>query len=279
MRPRRAALRLAWAAAILLAGAAGAAVAQVEDAPPDRVPAGANLGSVGMAFPGGSVALASAGSVSLSSGSVAFRSGPVAASAAGVASPGGRVAAPGGRVAAPAGRVAAPATAIPAGAVSMKEETGGALRFTLNADLLFDFDKASLRPEADPALSQLVTQAGARMPTGRFRIEGHTDAKGTDAYNDALSTRRAKSVQAWLVKKGRVPAGRISTAGLGKRRPVAPNERKDGSDDPEGRQKNRRVEILVQPGAEPVKPRTGSSEAAPTDRPGSARAAGPRPGR
>ena len=213
--------------AVLLAALvslANAVVAQTTDAPPDQVPEGARLASVGTTF---------------SSGSLAFNSGLV-----GFAS--GLVTLPSGLVAAPAGTVAASDGGVSTGGMTVKEEKGG-LRFTLNADLLFDFDKADLRPEADPVLSGLVAQVGTRMPGGRYRVEGHTDAKGNDGYNDALSTRRAKSVQAWLTRRGKVPVARITTAGLGKRQPVAPNQKPDGSDDPEGRQRNRRVEILVLP--------------------------------
>lgn len=214
--------------AVLLAALvslARAVAAQTADAPPEQVPDGARLASAGTAFPSGAVAF-NAGTVGFASGSVAF---------------------PSGTVAAPAGTVATGGGGVSTAGMTVKEEKGGGLRFTLNADLLFDFDKADLRPEADPVLSDLVAQVGTRMPGGRYRVEGHTDAKGGDGYNDALSTRRAKSVQAWLTRRGKVPAARISTAGLGKRRPVAPNQTPDGSDDPDGRQRNRRVEILVLP--------------------------------
>jgi outer membrane protein OmpA-like peptidoglycan-associated protein len=86
-----------------------------------------------------------------------------------------------------------------------------------------------------------------QVPRARYQVEGHTDAKGTDAYNDRLSQRRARSVRDWLVREAGVAPTRIGTLGFGERRPVAPNERPDGSDDPEGRQRNRRVEILVTP--------------------------------
>lgn len=151
---------------------------------------------------------------------------------------------PRGSVGFPSASIGAPTAPVSSVAMSMREEKGG-IRFTLNADLLFDFDKADLRPAADAVLHDLVAQVQARIPGGRFRVEGHTDSKGSDRYNDFLSNRRAKSVQAWLVRRGGVPAPRISTTGFGKRRPVVPNEKPDGSDDPEGRQKNRRVEILV----------------------------------
>jgi outer membrane protein OmpA-like peptidoglycan-associated protein len=117
-------------------------------------------------------------------------------------------------------------------------------RIELSADVLFDFDKAELKPEASESLAK-VAEVLRASPSAPVSIEGHTDGKGTDAYNQPLSERRAHSVKAWLVEHGGVPAARITARGWGKTRPVAPNARPDGSDDPEGRKKNRRVEITV----------------------------------
>ena len=121
-------------------------------------------------------------------------------------------------------------------------ETATETRIELPADILFDFDKADIRPEAAAALKQAaeLIREGAR---GTIRIEGHTDAKGAPAYNAKLSERRAASVERWLVDKEAVK-GRFASSGFGAQRPVAPNNKPDGSDDPEGRQKNRRVEIV-----------------------------------
>jgi photosystem I P700 chlorophyll a apoprotein A2 len=119
------------------------------------------------------------------------------------------------------------------------------IRIELSADVLFDFDKADLRPEAQESLRKVATVIAAN-PGRPIRIEGHTDSKGADAYNQALSDRRAASVKSWLANDGGVEAARISTVGLGETRPKVPNEKPDGSDDPEGRQQNRRVEITVQ---------------------------------
>jgi len=124
------------------------------------------------------------------------------------------------------------------------EVRGKQVRIALSADVLFDFDKAELRPEARPALEKLVTVLKS-YPSAKTRatIEGHTDSKGDEKYNQKLSERRADSVRRWLTENG--AAMPITTRGLGKTKPVAPNTRPDGSDDPEGRQKNRRVEIVV----------------------------------
>jgi len=121
----------------------------------------------------------------------------------------------------------------------------GAIVVDLPADVLFDFDKAVIRPDAGPTLAKAV-EVLKSYPTVKITIGGHTDAKGDDAYNDALSLRRAKAVADRLTG----PADRpLAAEGFGETRPVAPNARPDGSDDPDGRQKNRRVEIRITPPA------------------------------
>ncbi len=122
------------------------------------------------------------------------------------------------------------------------------LVFELGADVLFDFDRAELRPEADPVLGALLEQVRATLRKPRFSVEGHTDAKGEEAYNQKLSERRAASVRDWLMRKGGVAAAAIATRGWGETRPVAPNARPDGGDDPVGRQRNRRVVVTVRAG-------------------------------
>jgi outer membrane protein OmpA-like peptidoglycan-associated protein len=119
------------------------------------------------------------------------------------------------------------------------------IRIDLAADVLFDFDKATLRPEAEPAL-QMVAAVLKSYPKATIAIDGHTDGKGGDSYNQKLSERRADSVRQWLAANG--VTTRMSIRGLGKSQPVAPNVKPDGSDDPVGRQKNRRVEITVKTG-------------------------------
>ncbi len=115
----------------------------------------------------------------------------------------------------------------------------------LPSDILFDFDKATLRSDAEQSLRKAADLL-ASYPTAPVNVNGHTDGKGTDAYNDPLSLRRAQAVTSWLKDHG----GRGATvAGLGKRRPVADNANADGSDNPDGRQRNRRVEIIIQPAA------------------------------
>ena len=118
------------------------------------------------------------------------------------------------------------------------------IRIDLSADVMFDFDKAEIKKEAEPSLQKLATVIQAN-PGAKVAIEGHTDARGADDYNQKLSEARAASVKQWLVANAKVDGAAISTRGLGKTRPVAPNAKPDGSDDPQGRARNRRVEVVV----------------------------------
>lgn len=79
---------------------------------------------------------------------------------------------------------------------------------------------------------------------GPIILRGNTDARGSDQANLVVSRRMAEAVRDYLVKKGIEP-DRISVIALGERRPIAPNAKEDGSDDPEGRARNRRVEVEV----------------------------------
>ena len=120
--------------------------------------------------------------------------------------------------------------------------TGREIKINLSADVLFDFDKGDLRAEAGPALEKVLAVLKG-YPKAAVVIEGHTDGKGNDQYNQRLSERRADSVRNWLAQHGGSAA--MTTRGWGKARPIAPNTKPNGADDPDGRQKNRRVEITV----------------------------------
>jgi outer membrane protein OmpA-like peptidoglycan-associated protein len=114
----------------------------------------------------------------------------------------------------------------------------------LQSDILFDFDKAKIKPAAQQALTK-VALIIKKKGTGRVLIAGHTDAKGSEAYNQKLSERRAMAVKNWLVQHGAIAPDRLVTKGYGEARPVAPNTHPDGTDNPEGRARNRRVEITI----------------------------------
>lgn len=119
------------------------------------------------------------------------------------------------------------------------------IHIELSADVLFDFDKADLRGEATPALEKVVAVFGA-YPAAVAAIEGHTDSKGDDRYNQELSERRAASVRSWLLGHG--AHNPMTTRGWGETKPVVSNTKPGGGDDPDGRQKNRRVEITLKKG-------------------------------
>ncbi|WP_314640813.1 OmpA family protein [Stomatobaculum longum] len=110
------------------------------------------------------------------------------------------------------------------------------LLITLDSGVLFDVDKYDLRPEAQETLNQLaklLTEAGITA----FEIDGHTDSNADDAYNQTLSENRANAVKEYLKAQG--VTAEITTQGYGESRPVATNETA------EGRQQNRRVEIII----------------------------------
>lgn len=123
------------------------------------------------------------------------------------------------------------------------KETATEITIDLAADVLFDFDKSDILPAAEETLKKAATFVADAK--GVTRIKGHTDAKGDDQYNKQLSFRRAESTRNWFVENSNVPAAQFSVDGAGETEPVAPNVKPDGSDDPEGRQKNRRVTIVV----------------------------------
>lgn len=101
----------------------------------------------------------------------------------------------------------------------------------------FDFDKATLKPEAIAVLNQAAAllQKHERVVV---EVAGHTDSKGSEEYNQGLSERRANAVKDYLNSKG-VRASRLTARGYGESRPVASN------DTDEGRAENRRVELIV----------------------------------
>ena len=100
-----------------------------------------------------------------------------------------------------------------------------------------------MKPAAEATLRRIAADLRIRIPSGTVQIDGHTDSVGGDAENLALSTRRADAVKQWLSTDGDVPADRIRTRGYGETAPVVLNAGADGTDDPAGRTKNRRVVI------------------------------------
>ena len=132
------------------------------------------------------------------------------------------------------------ARSLQAGGLQTRMVSGG-VEVSLPGDVLFEFDRATIRASAIPTLEKV---ASAARSTGerQIRVEGHTDAVGQAAYNQKLSLARAEAVAEWL-RGAKITASRLITTGFGATRPVAPNKTAAGQDDPAGRQKNRRVTV------------------------------------
>lgn len=110
-------------------------------------------------------------------------------------------------------------------------------------NVYFEFNKAIVLEESFEALDKLVELLN-QNPNMEIEISGHTDSKGNDEYNQKLSEERAISVVDYIVSKG-IDKSRLTAVGYGELQPVAPNQNADGSDNPEGRKKNRRTEFKV----------------------------------
>ena len=114
----------------------------------------------------------------------------------------------------------------------------------LPADALFEYDKAVLTQAAEVELRKAAEMIRG-SPPGAIRVIGHTDSKGDDAYNQTLSEARANRVADWLREQVGVRQRELLVSGRGEAAPIAPNENAAGGDDPAGRAKNRRVELVV----------------------------------
>jgi outer membrane protein OmpA-like peptidoglycan-associated protein len=108
---------------------------------------------------------------------------------------------------------------------------------------LFDYAEATLTPEARRVLDDIARRIHGRRAD--VVIDGHTDSRGSRAYNRRLSCRRALAVRRALLERLRADAAAVVARGVGEDRPVAPNVRRDGADDREGRRRNRRVVIRI----------------------------------
>ena len=124
------------------------------------------------------------------------------------------------------------------------QQNGRSLSMNLSGDLLFDYDKATLKPEAEQALKKVAVVL-SQFPESHVTVEGFTDSKGTQARNLELSRERAQAVKNWLVKNG-IAEANIATKGYGEGYPAAPNTNDNGGDNPIGRALNRRVSIIVE---------------------------------
>ncbi len=125
---------------------------------------------------------------------------------------------------------------INAGGTPMYDALTAEGRFSTQG-ILFDTGSDVIRPESTPTLAEIGDML-KKYTDLRIRIEGHTDSQGDDASNQQLSERRAAAVRAFLVSTYGIEEARLESQGLGESTPVASN------DSPEGRQQNRRVELV-----------------------------------
>ena len=120
---------------------------------------------------------------------------------------------------------------------------GDVARIVVEESVLFEFGSAELLASAADVLDD-IAELLTELEADRIDVVGHTDAIGTDAFNLDLSTRRARAVEDALVERG-VSGDMVEARGEGEADPVAPNENADGTDNPDGRARNRRVEITA----------------------------------
>lgn len=118
------------------------------------------------------------------------------------------------------------------------KQTNEGIMVSISSDLLFPTNSSYLTDNAKTELSKLVKVLKTSNANAKIRVDGHTDATGTAEYNVWLSEKRAASVEKFLVDSG-ISDSRISTKGLGQSKPIADNKT------PEGRRKNRRVEVVI----------------------------------
>ncbi|MDA3882131.1 MAG: OmpA family protein [Bacteroidales bacterium] len=111
-------------------------------------------------------------------------------------------------------------------------------------NIYYEFDEHKLSKRAKATLDTTLVALLKEAPEIVIELSSHTDSKGKDDYNQKLSQKRAESVVAYLIQKG-IDKKRLHPKGYGETKPIAPNNKPDGSDNPEGRQKNRRTEFRV----------------------------------
>jgi outer membrane protein OmpA-like peptidoglycan-associated protein len=118
-----------------------------------------------------------------------------------------------------------------------KVNNGEGLKVTFESGILFETNSSTLNPQSQESLTKFA-QSLQNNPETNIAVSGHTDNTGSDAINQPLSEKRAQSVVNFLISKG-VASGRMTSVGNGSNQPVASNST------PEGRAKNRRVEIVI----------------------------------
>jgi OOP family OmpA-OmpF porin len=109
----------------------------------------------------------------------------------------------------------------------------------------FEFDSFTLTSEARRIIDSLVVPVLIANPTLKIELSAHTDSRGTDEYNETLSQRRAEAIRYYLIDNKKIYPERLTSKGYGEYVPLAPNENPDGTDNAEGRQRNRRCEFRI----------------------------------
>ena len=112
-------------------------------------------------------------------------------------------------------------------------------RIVINEKIQFDFNKATIKPESDSLMQEIIKVIKDHPHIKKLAIEGHTSSEGSDKYNLKLSDKRAKAVLEYLVKKGELPKEMFTAKGFGETKPIG-----DESTE-EGKEKNRRVEFNI----------------------------------
>jgi len=110
--------------------------------------------------------------------------------------------------------------------------------------ILFEYNKFVISDKSQTELKDAIDFV-KKYPGSRIEIAGHTDNRGAQKYNQTLSEKRAEAVREYLIKEGGVDPTKITAVGHRDLYPIAPNQKPDGKDNPEGRAQNRRVEINI----------------------------------
>jgi outer membrane protein OmpA-like peptidoglycan-associated protein len=113
------------------------------------------------------------------------------------------------------------------------------------SDTIFEYGTSTLQRDAKRKIHEIGRIVSERAFRSRVAVEGHSDSTGAEMYNRGLSERRASAVAAELGSAG-IAKKNLTARGYGSQFPIAPNARSDGSDDPQGRARNRRVEIVIE---------------------------------
>lgn len=111
--------------------------------------------------------------------------------------------------------------------------------YTVDETILFDFDKANIRDSGEDKLKEVITSVKKRHPDGEIAVRGYTDATGSADYNKELAEERAEAVASFLKEDSEIEDDQVTVIAKGEQDPVASNQTQ------EGRQQNRRVEILA----------------------------------